>query len=168
MLGIMSSLLSNIASDSTSRIRFLAKFVEGDYEKVDKLLEMRDNARTRLKATDVAIEAEKKQRLADGEDTTDDDEDLWYLRRLDGGLYTLQTVDYILAWIIMEDDGIRTHALKILGRKDQSLVDIVQTLQIYHDNIDDEPESKEADTQGSAPLRMILQSLINALRTTNE
>ncbi len=63
---------------------------------------------------------------------------------------------------------IRTHALKILGRKDQSLVDIVQTLQIYHDNIDDEPESKEADIQGSAPLRMILQSLINALGTTNE
>jgi len=55
----------------------------------------------------------------------------------------------------MEDDGIRAHALKILGRKDQSLVDIVQTLQIYHDNIDDEPESKEADIQGSAPLREI-------------
>ncbi len=60
MLGMMSSLLSNIASDSTSRIRFLAKFVEGDYEKVDKLLEIRDNARTRLKATDAAIVAEKK------------------------------------------------------------------------------------------------------------
>ena len=35
-----------------------------------------------------------------------DDEDLLYLRRLDGGLFTLQTVDYILAWIIMEDDGV--------------------------------------------------------------
>ena len=56
----MSSLLSNIASDSTSRIRFLSKFVEGDYEKVDKLLEIRDNAHTRLKATDTAIETEKK------------------------------------------------------------------------------------------------------------
>ena len=29
-----------------------------------------------------------------------------YLRRLDGGLFTLQTVDYILAWIVMEDDGV--------------------------------------------------------------
>lgn len=33
-------------------------------------------------------------------------ETAWYLRRLDGGLFTLQTVDYILAWIIMEDDGV--------------------------------------------------------------
>lgn len=36
----------------------------------------------------------------------DVDKNLWYLRRLDGGLFTLQTVDYILAWIIMEDDGV--------------------------------------------------------------
>lgn len=44
-----------------------------------------------------------------GLDKTDiaDLEDTLYLRRLDGGLYTLQTVDYILAWIIMEDDGVR-------------------------------------------------------------
>ena len=40
-------------------------------------------------------------------------EDLWYLRRLDGGLFTLQTVDYILAWIAMEDDGVRCSALLI-------------------------------------------------------
>lgn len=35
-----------------------------------------------------------------------EDEDLFYLRRLDGGLFTLQTLDYILAWITMEDDGV--------------------------------------------------------------
>ena len=63
MLGIMSSLLSNITSDSTGRIRLLAKYVEEDYEKVDKLLEIRENAHTRLKATDVAIEAEKNVRF---------------------------------------------------------------------------------------------------------
>jgi hypothetical protein len=33
-------------------------------------------------------------------------EDTFYIRRLDGGLFTLQTVDYILAWLIMEDDGV--------------------------------------------------------------
>jgi len=43
-----------------------------------------------------------------GEIITDEDRDLWYLRQLDGGLFTLQTVDYILGWIIMEDDGVGT------------------------------------------------------------
>jgi hypothetical protein len=45
--------------------------------------------------------------MADDQEIFSDLEDAWYLRRLDGGLYTLQTVDYILAWIIMEDDGVR-------------------------------------------------------------
>lgn len=40
-----------------------------------------------------------------------DNEDLFYLRRLAGGLYTLQTLDYILAWIAMEDDGVSFQTL---------------------------------------------------------
>lgn len=35
-----------------------------------------------------------------------EDQNMFYLRRLDGGLFTLQTLDYILAWIAMEDDGV--------------------------------------------------------------
>lgn len=60
ILGIISSLFSNIASESPARIRLLAKFVESNYEKVDKLLEIRDGARTRLKATELEIEKEKQ------------------------------------------------------------------------------------------------------------
>ncbi|KAK2466249.1 hypothetical protein APHAL10511_001891 [Amanita phalloides] len=167
ILGIMSSLFSNIASDSTSRIRLLAKFVEGDYEKVDKLLEIRDSAHTRLKVTDAIIDAEKKKRSTAGDEIADEDENLWYLRRLDGGLFTLQTVDYILAWIIMEDDGIRTHALTMLGRKNLSLMDLVKTLRLYRDNIDDETASREVDMQESASLKEILQNLIDALDMTS-
>lgn len=123
VLGILSSLFTNIASDSPERIRLLAKFVENNYEKVDKLLELRDNAHGRLTATDVEIERERKvcnfcydnisdceQDLIDQDEEIESEEDLWYLRRLDGGLYTLQMVDYILAWIAMEDDGVRVSA----------------------------------------------------------
>jgi beta-catenin-like protein 1 len=52
-----------VPSDSPARIRLLAKFVEGTYEKVDKLLEIRDNATSRLKVADAEIEAEKKVRI---------------------------------------------------------------------------------------------------------
>jgi len=44
--------------------------------------------------------------ITEGEKPGEDEEALWYLRRLDGGLFTLQTVDYILAWLTMEDDGV--------------------------------------------------------------
>lgn len=44
--------------------------------------------------------------IEQGEEITSDEEDLWYLQRVERGLFTLQTVDYILAWIAMEDDGV--------------------------------------------------------------
>ena len=106
ILGVLSSLFTNLPSDSTPRMRLLAKFVENSYEKVDRLLDIRDGAVTRLAAVDRAIEAEKEEMKENGEKPTEVDEDRWLLRRLDDGLYTLQTVDYILGWVCMEDDGV--------------------------------------------------------------
>lgn len=63
ILGIILSLLSNLPSDSTDRMRLLAKFVESDYAKVDKLLETREGTLSRLKSIDAEIEAEKKVRI---------------------------------------------------------------------------------------------------------
>jgi hypothetical protein len=54
--------------------------------------------------------------MTDNEEVSSELEDAWYLRRLDGGLYTFQTVDYILGWIIMEDDGVRSSRLFALCR----------------------------------------------------
>ncbi|KAH9077192.1 DUF1716-domain-containing protein [Lactarius deliciosus] len=142
-LGILSSLFTNIPSDSPARIRLLAKFVESNYEKTDKLLDIRTSAQTRLAIVDRDIDAEKKA-LLEADEGVGSEEDAWYLRRLDGGLYTLQTVDYILAWIVMEDDGIRTHALQMLNRRNMSFKDVVSTLQIFSDNIDD-GEGNESD-----------------------
>jgi beta-catenin-like protein 1 len=60
ILGILSSMLSKLSPDSPSRIRLLAKFVEADYEKVDRLAELRDSAQSRLRSVDAEIETEKK------------------------------------------------------------------------------------------------------------
>jgi beta-catenin-like protein 1 len=42
-----------------------------------------------------------------GEEIGEEEDDEWYSRKLEGGLFTLQIVDYILGWICMEDDGVR-------------------------------------------------------------
>jgi len=127
---------------------------------VDKLLEIRENAQSRLVAVEADIAQEKKDLVAEGEKPGEEEEGLWYLRRLDGGLFTLQTVDYIIAWITMEDDGILSHVKQMMSRRDRSLQDIAKTLQIYHDNVD------EADTPAddSAPSQKeILQHLMDFL-----
>ena len=80
--------------------------MESNYEKTDKLLDIRTSAQARLAVVDRDIDAEKKALLDTNEEVGNEEEEAWYLRRLEGGLYTLQTVDYILAWIVMEDDGV--------------------------------------------------------------
>lgn len=161
ILGIISSLFSNLASESPARVRLLTKFVESNYEKADKLLEIRDNSCSRLAVVDAEINKEKEE-LLNGEERIDTEEDAWYLRRLDAGLFTLQNVDYILAWISMEDDGIRAHLTQMLDRKTRSFKDVVRTLQIYHDNVeDDEQTHSAADGSARAPSQKeILQHLI--------
>jgi len=115
---------------------------------------------------DAEIEAEKKETLAGGGEIEPEDEDLFYLRRLEGGLFTVQTVDYILAWVVMEDDGIRAHVTQMLERKNQSLQNIITTLEIYRDNLDVDAQSNGVDHTpggGSLSQKEILQHLIDFL-----
>ena len=58
----------------------------------------------------------------EGEEIGDVEEDRWYLRRLDGGLFQLQTVDYILAWVAMEDDGVSLHRpLRVMNTRTDAM-----------------------------------------------
>ncbi|QRV72660.1 beta-catenin-like protein 1 [Ceratobasidium sp. AG-Ba] len=163
ILGVISSLFANLESDSPPRIRVLAKFVEAEYEKIDRLIELREQAETRLKITDREIAAEKKELLAQGEDP-DSAEDLFLLRRMDGGLFTLQTIDVLLAWVIMEDDGAKQHAEMLLGRRGKSTKDIKTVLKGYLDNIGEaEPGEESPEAQASTAQREILNGLIGFL-----
>ncbi|WWC57769.1 uncharacterized protein I303_100304 [Kwoniella dejecticola CBS 10117] len=160
LLGILVSLFTNLASDTPERIRLIAKFVENGYEKVDRLLEMREVAENKLKSVEKEINMEKRVMQANKEEITDIEETEWYLRRIDSGLSSLQNADYILAWMCMEDDGAMTHARVLLARKDQSFKSVVAVLSEFKDNIgDDEEEEEEQGTMENVQ-KMILNQLI--------
>ncbi|CAE6406129.1 unnamed protein product [Rhizoctonia solani] len=160
ILGVISSLFANLDSDSPPRIRVLAKFVEAEYEKIDRLIELREQAETRLRITDREINAEKKELLAAGEDVSEM-EDLFLLRRLDGGLFTLQTIDVLLAWVIMEDDGIKQHVEMLFGRRGKTVKDIEKVLRSYLENIGEaDPEDETPEAITSTAQRNILTGLI--------
>jgi beta-catenin-like protein 1 len=115
-------LFTNLESDTPPRIRLLAKFVENDYEKVERLLEMREAAESKLRSVDKDIASERRvgptttdklekiltrQVMAINEEEVSDEDELeWYSRRLDAGLSSLQNADYVLAWVCMEEDGV--------------------------------------------------------------
>lgn len=126
ILGIFASLLGQLPGDSAARIRVLAKFVDGDYDKVQKLLKIRQEYGGRLQPVEQQISAERKA-LKHQQDKNDMEAE-WQSRRLDAGLYSVQTANVILAWLAAEDAGARQKIVGQLAEKDETLADVCRVL----------------------------------------
>lgn len=158
LLGVLASLLHNLDSDSALRTRVLAKFVEQNHTKTDRLLALRAAAVERVQAAEPRVAEEQAVLAAEGIEPADIDA-LVYARRLESGLYTLQLLEYVLAWLAMEDDGVRTaYSPQIQAHMAQKRVpwaDIVGTLDVY---------AAHMDTARTAASGDALADIIRALR----
>ncbi|KAK3114867.1 hypothetical protein LTR53_006365 [Teratosphaeriaceae sp. CCFEE 6253] len=102
LLGVLASLLRLLPGESAARIRALAKFTEKDYEKVGKLVKLREDYARKVGLVEKEISNE--QAALDIEEIAER-ADEYLSRRLDAGLFVLQTIDVILAWLAAEDTG---------------------------------------------------------------
>jgi beta-catenin-like protein 1 len=85
-------MLRHLPGGSAARIRMLAKFMEKDYEKIEKLVKVRKQYAARLLPVEREIEEEKASlNEEDQEDMADD----WLSRRLDAGLFPLQVRSFL-------------------------------------------------------------------------
>ncbi|GBB94760.1 hypothetical protein RclHR1_02410006 [Rhizophagus clarus] len=145
IMGIIISLLKNLPRDSESRMRLINKFIENNYEKMDRLLEIRENYETKVE--NVNKEIEKERETLDGDDS--EMEELYLRRRLDGGLFTLQLVDITIAWICFEESAIKEHVSILLNRTGRSLSNVKTVLEDYYKNMGDDDQI-EAEDRGSS------------------
>jgi beta-catenin-like protein 1 len=131
LLGIFASMLRLLPADSAVRIRTLAKFVEGDYAKIARLLQIRHDYAARLGKVEKEIEEQKKGL---DEDERDEMKEEWLSRRLDAGLFGIQMTDLILAWLCAEDGGAQKRIASLLERQNLSMQNIRKTLRgkLYH------------------------------------
>jgi beta-catenin-like protein 1 len=130
ILGIFASLLRSLPGNSDARFRLLAKFFEKDYSKINKLLLLRRDYTARVAAFDAQL-SERERGLSKAEQ---DELELETIpTRLREGLYCLERVDAILAWLIAEDDGAREAIVKGLGERDEGLADVKRTLKAQLD-----------------------------------
>ena len=111
IIGIMAGLLRYTPANSASRIRTLAKFVEKEYEKIERLAELRKEYFGRVGKIDAEI-ATERQRLKEVDEEVEDE---WLSRRLDAGLFSLQSLDVILSWLVAEDEGARKSITALLS-----------------------------------------------------
>jgi beta-catenin-like protein 1 len=149
-LGIFAALLRRLPGNSDPRLRLLAKFIEKDYEKIDRLVDIRQKTLPRLQAVENRVVQEAKGM---GEEEKEDLEAEWLSQRLDAGLYTVQTVDTILAWLCAEDDGVRS---KVSSQIEKGLDQIKASLKEQRDGIVD-------DGKDAAESIDMLDALIEAL-----
>jgi len=113
--------------------RLVAKFSENDGEKVERLMELHERYTEKLSKA----EDELREELAAEEEI---DEEELYLKRLDAGLFTLQMVDLLIAYIFEREDT-RTRAKEIISLKGYSIDVFKKVLFEYAQNAGD--DSKE-------------------------
>jgi len=118
LLGIFASLLRSLPADEAPRIRTLAKFVEREYEKIGKLVKLRREYAARVEGVDARI-AEERRGL--DEEEREERADEWLSRRMDAGLFCLQTVDVVLAWLVAEDPGAERKIRALFAERDEGL-----------------------------------------------
>ncbi|XP_047500332.1 beta-catenin-like protein 1 [Penaeus chinensis] len=138
VISIITSLLRNCRPNQ--RTRLINKFTENDHEKVDRLLELHFKYLEKVLATNLEEQA-KAENL---------DEDELYLRRLDGGLFTLQLVDYIMLDVCATGPpSIKRRVLKILNLRNASVKTIKNIMREYASNLGDgassEAQAEEQD-----------------------
>jgi beta-catenin-like protein 1 len=126
ILGILASLLRSLPGESPPRYRLLAKFLEKDYSKIHILLSLRRTYTSRVTAFNASL-SQRKAGLSAAQQAALDRENVG--ARLSEGLYCLERVDAILAWLVAEDDGAKGAIVKGLAERDEELGDVRATLE---------------------------------------
>ncbi|KKK19963.1 hypothetical protein P175DRAFT_0478104 [Aspergillus ochraceoroseus IBT 24754] len=141
LLGIFGSLLRLLPGGSAPRIRTLAKFMEKDYEKIEKLIKLRRDYASRVSPVEQAIAKERKSLTKEEQEVMAGE---WLSRRFDAGLFSLQLIDVILAWLVAEDDGAKSKIVSLLSDRDEDLSLLRSTLQEQIEGLsEDEPGQKD-------------------------
>nr|CAG4643843.1 EOG090X03ST [Lepidurus arcticus] len=126
----------------SQRQRVLQKYLENDLEKVDRCIELHFKYWEKVEAVDAKIKADN------GGQEDDEDEDENYMRRLDGGLFTLQRIDYMILDIC--DSGPEAvkqrvfHALSMRRASPKCIRDIMRE---YMSNLGGEENTKEKEQE---------------------
>ena len=152
LIGIFASLLRYQPANSSGRIRTLAKFVEKDYEKITKLVQLKKEYAEKVRVVNDSINQERK---ALDKNEQDDMADEWLSRQLDVGLFPLQTLDVILSWLVAEDDGARKKIIESLGSLDSLSTSLKEQL----DGIEIGPENSPTAVSGKEMLEALLRCL---------
>lgn len=142
---ILLSLFKNI--QGSHRERLVAKFVENDHEKVERLIELHFKYQRRVKEADKQVKEYASMEEEERETEL-------YLRRLDSGLFILQMVDCIIAYLYTSPAASVTSRIRtLLNQHGDTLKSIRQSLYEHAESLGEKatptPATTADDTNGT-------------------
>nr|CAG4636896.1 EOG090X03ST [Ceriodaphnia reticulata] len=138
VVSVIASMLKSCRG--SQRTRLLSKFTENDHEKTDRLMELHFKYFDKLRVIDAQLQRNE----------TDEDDDEIYLKRLEGGLFTLQLVDYIMMEVCASGAAsIKQRVLHTLNLRGGTVKTIREIMREYAGNLGDgsESDAKEEEKQ---------------------
>ncbi|KAJ6786889.1 hypothetical protein PWT90_00031 [Aphanocladium album] len=139
LVSVFANMLRRFPVESAERIRTLAKFVEKSYEKMTKLVKLFHDYAARVSA---AAQQVRSNLSRDGSSEEQEYEIL--AARLDNGLFTLQQIAVVLAWLVAEDSGAKLRIKKLLADRDESLGSLRTLMQEQQEALDiNEEDNKD-------------------------
>ena len=139
LCSIIASLLKNCTDNS--KLRVMQKFTENDYEKVDRLMELYFKYAEEVRREDERIVDEEENDEEDEEDVQVEN----YMRRLENGLFALQSIAYIIADISVNGPyGVQNRIMKLLNLRKEPKTKLVEVLKEYQQNIGDSASVKNS------------------------
>ena len=137
VMSIIASLFRNVRGPFRDRI--ISKFVENDYEKVERLMELHFKYKRRVTLADEEVRRER--RLNPSVETTEMETEI-YIRRLDAGLFTLQLVDYVMVELYLcSIPSIQSRIQTLLSQHRDSVAAVKTVLKEYSENLGDDGSS---------------------------
>lgn len=146
VVSIVASMLRNCKGGQ--RQRMLAKFTENEFEKVERLMELHFKYLEKVEVVDREID----QQINAGDE--EEDEDATYVKRLSGGLFTLQLIDYIILEV-SSTDVVKQRILQILNLRNASMKTIRHVMREYAGNLGDAGDSDWRDQEQAYIIQLV-------------
>jgi len=133
---IVASLCTQITEQSTNdaQVRLLGKFVENDFEKIERLCELYFKYQMLVQEHD-----QKAMTTRDPDSDSEDEEEVRQakrlLRRLDAGLLSLQMLATILVWACFNAQECADRATQKMRQKGRSLAEIKPVIKSYAEDL---------------------------------
>jgi len=138
----------------TALARVLNKFMEANFEKLERLLEMHEEYARAVKAADSARLQGQVQQI--DRDLEVDDKEQLFLDRCDAGLFTLQQVDLILVRLAnMGNRQATEEVVKLMDTKGVPIEEVTDVIDEYCSHLDESAQAEREDIKGCS--RMLVE-----------